>query len=114
MGGRTTSRTREGLDQPTPSQTMVKKKEAPVADAARAGTGNTNRSPSLASQTIENQHTNHQPLAARRLTKISDPWERRSSKDREHEHNAPAASARRLKKPEHQPPEPTNQRPTKR
>merc|ERR1712190_237912 len=41
-----------------------KRKEAPAdCSAARAGTGNTNRSPSLASQTIENQHTNHQPLA---------------------------------------------------
>merc|ERR1712151_1425927 len=40
----------------SPSQTMVKKRRPPVADAGRAGTGNTNRSPSLARQTIENQH----------------------------------------------------------
>merc|ERR1712039_828314 len=89
----------------SPSQTMVKKKEAPVADAARAGTGNTNRSPSLASQTIENQHTNHQPLAARRL-KNKTPTDRSKSMStgtrstsRSNKALVAGRSAKRLKKP---------------
>lgn len=71
---------------------MVKKKEAPVADAARAGTGNTNRSPSLASQTIENQHTNRSAQA---------PWqEELATGTAGHEHNAQPS----IEKTVHEPP----------
>ena len=87
----------------TSSQTMVKKKEAPVADAARAGTGNTNRLPSRTSQTIENQRTSHQPLApARRLknsprTKGSRPPPGRTRKRDRTNTNAQPAAQRLIK-----------------